>query len=243
MAPCICGREDARFSDAKIFPSAARTGCVLLSELIFMDVRTATDEQILTWTLGRTLDQKSRIVGQSGCEAADTLPEVSGLATQHSALLFRVAFSVLRHASDAEDVVQETFLRVLKNQRKLAVIENPRIWLVRIAWNLALDRKRRLRATPLLEEAEEILNNRPSRDSSAEITMGAAQSCARILRMIDKLPRKEQEVLRLSALEELGTPEIAAILKTTESSVRSCLFRARQWLRERMEREERRGKP
>jgi RNA polymerase sigma-70 factor, ECF subfamily len=220
---------------SKIFPSAARLGCVLLSELIFMDVRTATNEQILTWTLGRT-------VGQSECEAADALSEISGLATQHSALLFRVAFSVLRQASDAEDVVQETFLRVLKNQRKLASIENPRIWLVRIAWNLALDRKRRLRATPLFEEAEEILNSRPSHDSSAEITMGAAQGCARILRMIDTLPRKEQEILRLSALEELGTPEIAAILKTTESSVRSCLFRARQRLRERMDREERRGK-
>jgi RNA polymerase sigma-70 factor (ECF subfamily) len=201
-----------------------------------MDVRTATNEQILTWTLGRS-------VGHSECEAADALSEISGLATQYSALLFRVAFSVLRQANDAEDVVQETFLRVLKNQRKLASIENPRIWLVRIAWNLALDRKRRLRATPLFEEAEEILSNRPSQDSSAETTMGAAQGCARILRMIDKLPRKEQEVLRLSALEDLETPEIAAILKTTESSVRSCLFRARQRLRERMEREERRVKP
>jgi RNA polymerase sigma-70 factor, ECF subfamily len=224
-------------STPKIFPSAARLDCVLLSELIFMDVRTATNEQILTWTLGRTNTQTG---GRSECETADTLSEISGLATHHSALLFRVAFSVLRHANDAEDVVQETFLRVLKNQRKLASIENPRIWLVRIAWNLALDRKRRLRSTPLLEEAEEILNNRPSRDSSAEITLGAAQGCARILRMIDKLPRKEQEVLRLSALEELDTPEIAAILKTTESSVRSCLFRARQRLRERLKAEERR---
>jgi RNA polymerase sigma-70 factor (ECF subfamily) len=231
---CICGQHTHDSPTPKIFPSATRLGCVLLSELIFMDVRTATNEQILTWTLGRS-------VGRSECDAASTLAEISSLATQHSALLFRVAFSVLRHASDAEDVVQETFLRVLKNQRKLASIENSRIWLVRIAWNLALDRKRRLRATPLLEEAEEILNNRPSRDSSAEINMGAAQSCARILRMIDKLPSKEQEVLRFSALEELDTPEIAAILKTTESSVRSCLFRARQRLRERMEREERRG--
>jgi RNA polymerase sigma-70 factor (ECF subfamily) len=201
-----------------------------------MDVRTATNEQIFTWTLGRS-------VGQSECEATDALPEIAGLATQHSALLFRVAFSVLRHASDAEDVVQETFLRVLKNQRTLGSIENPRIWLVRIAWNLALDRKRRLRATPLIEEAEEILSNRPSHDSSAEITLGAAEGCARILRLIDKLPRREREVLRLSALEELDTPEIAAILKTTDSSVRSCLFRARQRLRERMEREERRVKP
>ena len=200
-----------------------------------MDVRTATNEQILTWTLGRS-------VGQSECDAANTLAEVSSLATEYSALLFRVAFSVLRHASDAEDVVQETFLRVLKHRKKLAEIEDRRVWLVRIAWNLALDRKRRLRSMPLVEEAEEILGNRASGETSAEITLGAAESCARILRMIDNLPRKEQEVLRLSAIEELGTSEIAAILKTTESGVRSSLFRARQRLRERLEMEERREK-
>lgn len=201
-----------------------------------MDVRTATNEQILTWTLGRS-------VGQSECDAANTLAEISGLATEYSALLFRVAFSVLRHASDAEDVVQETFLRVLKHRKKLASVENHRVWLVRIAWNLALDRKRRLRATPLIEEAEGILHNRASREPSAEITLDSAAACARILHMIDNLPRKEQEVLRLSAIEELGTPEIAAILQTTESGVRSSLFRARQRLRERLERKEGRSQP
>jgi RNA polymerase sigma-70 factor (ECF subfamily) len=154
-----------------------------------------------------------------------------------------VAFSVLRHAGDAEDVVQETFLRVLKHRKKLAEIEDRRVWLVRIAWNLALDRKRRLRTTPVVEEAEEILHNRASDESSVEITLDSAAACARILRMIDSLPRKEQEVLKLSAIEELGTPEIAAILKTTESGVRSCLFRARQRLRERLEREEGRMQP
>ncbi|MHB8303772.1 MAG: RNA polymerase sigma factor [Acidobacteriaceae bacterium] len=194
-----------------------------------MDVGTATNEQTLTWTV----DLTER-------DATNALSEISALATEHSALLFRVAFSVLRHASDAEDVVQETFLRVLKHQRKLAEVENPRVWLVRIAWNLALDRKRRLRATPLVEEAEEILRRHASAEATAEVTLGAAEGCVRILRMMDKLPRKEREALRLSAIEELGTAEIAAVLQTTESSVRSCLFRARQRLRERMETEERR---
>ncbi len=195
-----------------------------------MDVRTATNEQILIWTLDRT-------VRQSDSDAADIVAEISSLATEHSALLFRIAFSILRHTSDAEDVVQETFLRVLKNQKKLASVENPRVWLIRIAWNLALDRKRRLRTTPLVEEAEEIFKNHASGEATAEINLGVAESCVRILHIMDTLPRKEREVLRLSAIEELGTLEIAAILRTTESSVRSCLFRARQRLRERMEME------
>lgn len=224
----------ASTSARQIFPSAAPSRYVLSNESIFMDVRTATNEQILTWTLGRS-------VSQSECDA-HRLSEIAGLATEHSALLFRVAFSVLRHASDAEDVVQETFLRVLKHRRKLASVENPRVWLIRIAWNLALDRKRRLRAIPWVEEAEGIFSNCASDETSAEIRLGAAENCARIFRMIDKLPRKEREVLRLSAIEELGMSEIAAILQTTESSVRSCLFRARQRLRERLEAEERRRK-
>lgn len=201
-----------------------------------MDVRTATNEQILTWTLGRSVDE-------SECDAANLVSEISDLATEYSGVLFRVAFSILRHASDAEDVVQETFLRVLKHKKQLASVENRRVWLIRIAWNLALDRKRRLRSTPLVEEAEEILGNCASAEVSAETSLDAAESCARILRVIDTLPRKEREVLRLSAMEELGMPEIAAVLQTTESGVRSCLFRARQRLRERLETEERRRQP
>lgn len=175
--------------------------------------------------------------------SSNALEQVSALATEHSALLFRVAFSLLRNASDAEDVVQEAFLRVLKHRKKLAAIENPRVWLVRIAWNVALDRKRRLRSMPVLEGAEEIMLQHPSAEASAENSLGASQGCARILRIMEKLPRKEREVLRLSAIEELGSAEIAAVLQTTESSVRSCLFRARQRLRDRLEIQERRRQP
>ena len=198
-----------------------------------MNAKAATDERILNWTIGSAVTY----------DESDALRQVGWLATEHSALLFRVAFSVLRNASDAEDVVQEAFVRALKHRQKLAAIENPRVWLVRIAWNLALDRKRRLRSLPMLQEAEELLQNHASTEATAEKSLGSAEGYVRILRMMDKLPRKEREVLRLSALEELGTAEIAAILQTTESSVRSCLFRARQRLRERLEKEERSRQP
>lgn len=197
-----------------------------------MATHSMTNEQIVTWKTSR--DEPT---------VHHPVDAISALATEHSTLLFRIAFSVLRHASDAEDVVQETFLRVLRHPAKLAVIGNPRIWLVRIAWNLALDRKRRQRVMPLHDEAEELLRNHPSSQTPALEAMRAAESYIRILRLLDKLPRKEREALRLSAIEELNTSEIASILHTTESSVRSCLFRARQRLRERLEAEERRHRP
>jgi DNA-directed RNA polymerase specialized sigma24 family protein len=133
-----------------------------------MDGRAATNEQMLTWAQA----------GQKR-EAADALPQISALAVAHSALLFRVAFSVLRNASEAEDTVQDTFLRVLKHRGKLESIENPRVWLVRIALNLALDRKRRLRTAPLAEEAEALLPNVTSGEIGGGSFVRGGGSCQR----------------------------------------------------------------
>ncbi len=160
--------------------------------------------------------------------------DISVLSTAYSPILYRVAFSVLRNAVDAEDVVQETFLRVLRHKNKLAGIEDMRVWLVRIAWNLALDCKRRQKPFTLEEEAGEIVDSLACSEPHADTALIAAQGHERVLRAIDRLPRKEREVLLLSAVDELKTAEIAAVQGTTESSVRSALFRARQQLRQRL---------
>lgn len=160
--------------------------------------------------------------------------EIASLVATYSSILYRVAFSVLRSAVEAEDVVQETFLRVLRHKKKLNEIQDMRVWLVRIAWNLALDRKRGRRFVSLEEEGVEIAASLVSQEHGADTTLIAAQGHARVLRAMDRLPRKEREVLLLSAVEELGTAEIAAVQGTTESSVRSALFRARQRLRARL---------
>ncbi|HEX4021449.1 MAG TPA: RNA polymerase sigma factor [Acidobacteriaceae bacterium] len=167
--------------------------------------------------------------------AAAYAVDVAALATEYSAILYRVAFSVLRNAVDAEDAVQETFLRVLRHREKLGDIQDMRVWLVRIVWNQALDRKRRQKAMPLEDEAAQLMGAVASGELRADAALIAAQGQARILQAIDCLPRKEREVLLLSAMEELATAEMAAVLGVTESSVRSRLFRARQRLRERLQ--------
>ena len=167
-------------------------------------------------------------------EVRATEIDVAVLVEAYSSILYRVAFSVLRSAAEAEDIVQETFLRVLRHKKKLHEIQDMRVWLVRIAWNLALDRKRSRKLVSLEEEGAEIAACLVSKERGADTALIAAQGHARVLRAMDKLPRKEREVLLLSAVEELGTAEIAAIQGTTESSVRSALFRARQRLRTRL---------
>jgi RNA polymerase sigma-70 factor (ECF subfamily) len=149
------------------------------------------------------------------------------LVEQYASTLYRVAFSVLRNPSDAEDAVQEAFLRVLRHRDSLTEVRDHRVWLIRIVWNIVLDRKRRTKTRPETDDVEELARVLPANGLSAEQRTAAAQHHAHVLACVDRLPPKERQVLMLSAFEELSSVEIAGILGITESSVRSRLFRAR----------------
>jgi RNA polymerase sigma-70 factor (ECF subfamily) len=161
---------------------------------------------------------------------------LEALVDQYATTLFRVAFSVLRNQSDAEDAVQEAFLRVLRHRETLGEIRDHRVWLIRIVWNIVLDRKRRAKTRPETDDVEELARVLPANGLSAEARAAAAQHHARVLACVDRLPAKERQVLILSAFEELSSVEIAAVLGITESSVRSRLFRARNLMAELLQR-------
>lgn len=155
---------------------------------------------------------------------------LAALVDEYSGTLYRVAFSVLRNPADAEDAVQEAFLRVLRHRDTLGEVRDYRVWLIRIVWNVVLDRKRRAKTRPETDDVAELARVLPSKGLSAEEIAAAAQHHARVLACVDQLPAKEREVLMLSAFEELSSVEIASVLGITESSVRSRLFRARNLL-------------
>jgi RNA polymerase sigma-70 factor (ECF subfamily) len=152
---------------------------------------------------------------------------LAALVEQYAPTLYRVAFSVLRNAADAEDAVQESFLRVLRHRDSLDEVRDQRVWLIRIVWNIVLDRKRRAKTRPETDDISELGRVLPATGMSAEERAAALQHHAQVLNQVDKLPAKEREVLVLSAFEELSSVEIATVLGITESSVRSRLFRAR----------------
>jgi RNA polymerase sigma-70 factor (ECF subfamily) len=152
---------------------------------------------------------------------------LSALVDQYAGALYRVAFSVLRNAADAEDAVQEAFLRVLRHRDSLGEVRDHRVWLIRIVWNIVLDRKRRAKTRPETDDVADLARVLPSKGLSAEELAAAAQHHAHVMACVDQLPEKERQVLVLSAFEELSSVEIAAVLDITESSVRSRLFRAR----------------
>jgi RNA polymerase sigma-70 factor, ECF subfamily len=160
----------------------------------------------------------------------DSSEDITALVMEYSATLYRVAYSVMRNSAEAEDAVQEAFLRVLKHRDKLDSILDHRVWLIRITWNVVLDKKRRAKTRPENEDINDYARVLPARDRRADDSLISSQEHNRILKLIERLPRKEREALLLSAVEELSTVQIAAVLGTTESSIRSRIFRARRQL-------------
>ena len=166
-------------------------------------------------------------------EQTDALSvDVPAIVANYGSLLFRVAHSVLRNPAEAEDAVQDAFVRVLQHRGKLAEIADMRVWLVRIVWNLALDRRRRRRPDQMDDEfaASLIAHTLP-----ADERLAGARRMGLILREIERLPPAERETLLLSAMEELSTAAIAQVLGRSESAARALLFRARTRLKQRLQ--------
>jgi RNA polymerase sigma-70 factor, ECF subfamily len=168
----------------------------------------------------------------SSMEGSRSEVDLADLVETYSPLLFRVAHSVLRSRAEAEDAVQDVFVRVLEHQRSLATVRDMRVWLVRIAWNLAIDRRRRIRPEQMDAEFAQSL---VASSVPADEALHEAQRMIAVLCELERLPKGERHVLLLSAIEELGTAEMAEVLGRSESAVRALLFRARTRLRERLE--------
>ena len=154
---------------------------------------------------------------------------------EHARLVYRVAYSVLRNHHDAEDATQETFIRVLRYRRKLQGIDHAKTYLARIAWRVAVERTKAKPEISLSEAtiADAIIELRSQVASGEQTTLG--DEMATLLEsLISALPRTLRDPLRLSTIEEFEPREIADVLGTSEASVRSRLFRARQILKEKL---------
>lgn len=168
----------------------------------------------------------------SSMQSAGFEIDLPALVGAYSSLLFRVAHSVLRSRAEAEDVVQDAFVRVIEHRRSLPAVRDMRVYLIRIAWNLAIDRRRRKRPDQMDASFAESL---VAGDMPPDDALQEAQQIKAVLREVEKLPKGERYVLLLSALEELSTAEMAQVMGRSESAVRALLFRARGRLRERLD--------
>jgi RNA polymerase sigma-70 factor (ECF subfamily) len=158
----------------------------------------------------------------------DILREFEARLADSSGLAVRVAYSVVRHQQDAEDVAQEAFARAYRRFGQLRERDAFRAWLVRMTWRLALDFVRRDRRRLAREEAA----SPPVSTAGHEDDAIKAQRSARLWQAIDALPEKLRLVVVLVSIEEQSVREAAALLDVPEGTVKSRLFDARQKLKE-----------
>jgi RNA polymerase sigma-70 factor (ECF subfamily) len=190
---------------------------------------------------GRRLVAGEAILGEAATLArsqdAQSQDEVvEELVRRHARLVYRIAYAVLRRHHDAEDATQETFVRVLRYSRKLAGVEDPKTWLARIAWRVAVDQNKqrgRSREIPLQDSAKP-LEEPACADAPADEALLGAQIGAALEKLIAALPEKLREPLILSAIEEMSPREVAVTLGINQAVVRSRVFRARQILRDKL---------
>lgn len=165
--------------------------------------------------------------------------EFTALVERQSRFVFRVAYAVLLNAADAEDVVQETFLKLYRN-RGWHNIDNERAFLARATWRIAIDRRQSARRPRAAKPADSSytagndLPDPPSPQPGPEQTLLAADRHAVVHTMIEALPEELRLPLVLSAYDELNSREIGHILGVPEGTVRTRLQRARQLLRQKL---------
>jgi RNA polymerase sigma-70 factor, ECF subfamily len=159
-------------------------------------------------------------------------PGFTALVERQSRFVFRVVYAVLLNSSDAEDAVQETFLKLYRNHGWRQA-ENERAFLARVAWRTAVDLRRRLsRSTE--SDGSLALDQMPSLQPSPEQALTSANENAAVHALIDSLAEELRMPLVLSAMEELNSRQIGEILGIPEGTVRTRLQRARQILREKL---------
>ena len=159
---------------------------------------------------------------------------------RHNRRLYRVARTILRDDSEAEDAVQESYLRAFAALGSFRGDASLATWLTRITLNEALGRKRRQRPTVELEALDAMKERSaqiirfPTMQTDTDPERSAAQREIRRLleRSIDALPEPFRVVFVMRDVEELSTEETAGFLGIKPETVKTRLHRARRLLRE-----------
>ena len=164
-------------------------------------------------------------------ESAD-LPraELERIFREHHALVFRAAYRVTGNASDAEDVLQTVFLRMMKRDRGAEPVENMASFLHRAAVNAALDlvrSRQNIRRVPL-DELEPVLAEPAHRGPDRIQHSGEIREWLR--GALARLNPRIAEMFILRFFEGKDNPEIARLLETTPGTVAVTLSRTRDRL-------------
>jgi RNA polymerase sigma-70 factor, ECF subfamily len=151
------------------------------------------------------------------------------LVPRYAARAIRLARSIARSEAEAEEIVQEAYLRVWLNAPRWRPQAAFRTWFYRIVFNLALNQRRRVPFLPL-EQAGDPAD--PAADAGERMERDERERL--LAAAIAALPERQRAALELTYREELSNAEAATVLGTSASGIESLLVRAKRALREKL---------
>jgi RNA polymerase sigma-70 factor, ECF subfamily len=159
------------------------------------------------------------------------------LVARHSQSVFRVAFRITENEADAEEIVQEAFLRGYRKLESFDARANFRTWIYRIAVNCALDvlnKRKNQVAVPIAEEYDSEKGTVQPADGAAgpDRLLLSREIEARRQAAMEKLTPTERLAFVLRHMEDRSTEEIATALGIAPNSAKQAVFRAVQKLRQ-----------
>ncbi|SHG55099.1 RNA polymerase sigma factor [Ornithinibacillus halophilus] len=138
--------------------------------------------------------------------------------------------------SDAEDLLQEVFIKALKGFSRYKGNASPKTWLFSIARNVAIDESRKRKSNKWMDTVPYDDMNEPSTDLTPEVILSANEETKCIVDCIQSLKPNYQDVIILRGIKELSVKETAAILKWSENKVKITHHRARIALNDQLRR-------
>jgi RNA polymerase sigma-70 factor (ECF subfamily) len=161
---------------------------------------------------------------------------------RHNRKLYRIARGIVRNDADAEDVVQEGYVRAFMHLQDFRGDSSLATWLSRIVINEALGRLRRKRSRPEVQADEprleaQIIQFPQTTNDDPEKTMAQRQILQLVEEATDKLPENFRLVFNTRVIEGMSVEETAEILGIPPETVKTRLHRARRLVREQLDKQ------
>jgi len=153
-------------------------------------------------------------------------PEFGDLVAPHLTALFRSAYRLTGNRSDAEDVVQEVCVRAYTHLATLRTLDQPKSWLLKIAYRVFVDGLRRRTRSPVRTTAEDFDSTRSSDEPTPEERAEAELAEQRLLGALAKLDREQRALLALH-VEGYTLAELEAMTDLSADVLKARLYRAR----------------
>lgn len=159
---------------------------------------------------------------------ADNPKDFKKIYNENIQLLFKISYRIVNDAEAAEDLVQDSFIKMNEKHLAFPSSDDAKFWLIRVVKNASLNyakRKNRERTA-----YEKILHEGNKRQTSSEEELLKEETKSQILEALNQLPEKLKTILILREYADLNYKEIGRILGITEGNVKIRVFRAREQL-------------